>query len=230
MCTSIVSNQGKTLLGWNLDILEMEYRITATEHRVSIDIHDSGQWLPLFGANSRGEFINMPTCWPYDSRSDPAGPDRPTLPATNIDLLLGNTTLEEVRRRLGEGDRISSLPGVTYQAQYSDREGNVLQVVPGQGYSYQERPAFSVVTNFSPFKGDREQHPWMGWDRYNTAVELLEQAGARLDVPGCFDILKATAQTVCPTVVSMVFDPGESCVYWCEKQQWDKIGQHRLEP
>ena len=77
-------------------------------------------------------------------------------------------------RRLGEGDRISSLPGVTYQAQYSDREGNVLQVVPGQGYSYQERPAFSVVTNFSPFKGDREQHPWMGWDRYNTAVELLE--------------------------------------------------------
>ena len=25
MCTSIVSNRGKTLIGWNLDILDMEY-------------------------------------------------------------------------------------------------------------------------------------------------------------------------------------------------------------
>lgn len=229
MCTSIVSNRGKTLIGWNLDILEMEYRITATEHRVSIDIHDSGQWLPLFGANSRGEFITMPTCWPYDSRSEPTGPDCPTIPQTNIDLLLGKTTLREVRRYLGEG-RLYSLPGVTYQAQHSDREGNVLQIVPGQGYTYQERPAFSVLTNFSPFKGNREQHPWMGWDRYQTAVKLLEAAGDRLDVPGCFEILQATAQTACPTVVSMVFDPGEGAVYWFENRQWDRVTQHRLPP
>ena len=55
MCTSIVSNRGKTLIGWNLDILDMEYRVTVLKERVSIDIYDNGQWLPLFGANSRGE-------------------------------------------------------------------------------------------------------------------------------------------------------------------------------
>lgn len=229
MCTSIVSNRGDTLIGWNLDILGMDYRVTAFTDRVSIDIYDNGQWLPLFGANGRGEFINMPTCWPYDSRSDPTGPDCRTVPQTNIDLLLGKTTVGEVRRQLGEGKRLYSLPGVTYQAQLSDREGNVLQIVPGQGYTWQERPTFSVLTNFSPFKGDREQHPWMGLDRHRTAVELLERAGDRLDVSGCFGILKATAQTVCPTVVSMVFDPGKNTVYWCEKQQWDQVREQKLE-
>lgn len=105
----------------------------------------------------------------------------------------------------------------------------MLQIVPGQGYTWQERPAFSVLTNFSPFKGDREQHPWMGWDRYQRAAEMLEKAGERLDVAGCFGILRATAQTVCPTVVSMVFDPGENTVYWCQGQRWDQVEQARLE-
>lgn len=27
MCTSIVSNRNKTIVGWNLDILDMEYRV-----------------------------------------------------------------------------------------------------------------------------------------------------------------------------------------------------------
>ena len=227
MCTSIVSNRGSTLVGWNLDILDMEYRVTVLEEYLSIDIHDNGQWLPLFGANGRGEFINMPTCWPYDRRSDPLGPYERTLPQTNMDLLLGRTTFQEVRQYLGQG-RICSLPGVTYQAQLSDREGNVLQIIPGQGYAYKERPRYSVMTNFSPFKGRSEEHPWMGWDRYQTAVKMLEEAGDGLDVPGCFAILKATAQTVCPTVVSMVFDPGENRVCWCEDRRWDRIEEHTL--
>lgn len=228
MCTSIVSNRDQTLIGWNLDLLDMEYRMTVLGERVSIDIYDNGQWLPLFGANGRGDFVNMPTCWPYDGRSDPLGPYERTVPRTNIDLLLGNTDFGEVRRYLGQG-RIASLPGVTYQAQLSDREGNVLQIIPGQGYVYKERPRYSVMTNFSPFKGKSEEHPWMGWDRYNKAVELLEAAGDGLDVEGCFGILRAAAQTVCPTVVSMVFAPEENLVYWCENRQWDRVEKQRLE-
>ncbi len=228
MCTSIVSNRNRTLIGWNLDILDMEYRVTALKERVSIDIYDNGQWLPLFGANCRGDFVSMPTCWPYDNRSDPDKPDCRTVPQTNIDLLLGKITLQEVRQRLGQ-EKISSLPGITYQAQLSDREGNVLQIIPGQGYVYKERPGYSVMTNFSPFKGRSEEHPWMGWERYRTAVELLEQEGDGLDMAGLFRILKATAQAACPTVVSMVFDPKENMVVWCENQKWDQLQEQRLE-
>ncbi|MCR5835157.1 MAG: hypothetical protein K6G88_01470 [Lachnospiraceae bacterium] len=51
-----------------------------------------------------------------------------------------------------------------------------MHIIPGQGYKYYKKPKYHVVTNFSPFKMDREQHPWMGWDRYQTATKMLEEA------------------------------------------------------
>ena len=74
MCTSIVVNKKKTIVGWNLDILNMEHRVRPTPEGVFIEINDAKEgWLPLFGANSRGDFVGMPTCWPFDERSNPKG-------------------------------------------------------------------------------------------------------------------------------------------------------------
>ena len=54
MCTSIISNRKKTIVGWNLDILDMEYKVVAQKDAVYIAINDATQgWLPLFGANVR---------------------------------------------------------------------------------------------------------------------------------------------------------------------------------
>ena len=72
MCTSIISNRKKTIVGWNLDLLEMQYKVVAEDDKVYIAINDSVEgWLPLFGANNRGDFVAMPTCWPFDERSNP---------------------------------------------------------------------------------------------------------------------------------------------------------------
>ena len=213
MCTSIVSNRKKTIIGWNLDILDMKYKVVTEDERVYIAIYDEKEgWMPLFGANARGDFVAMPTCWPFDDRSNPADGDRNNLLMLDIDLLLGKRTLNEIRR-IAESEKICSIPGVTFQVQLSDGEGNVLQIIPGQGYQYKEKPVYSVLTNFSPFKGNSEVHPWMGMDRYETAVAMLEQADDHFDVDDCFEVLKATAQTVCPTVVSMVYDVTERTVY-----------------
>ena len=73
MCTSIVVNRRKTIVGWNLDLSDMEHRVRVAENGVFIEINDKAEgWMPLFGANSRGHFVGMPTCWPHDPRSDPA--------------------------------------------------------------------------------------------------------------------------------------------------------------
>ena len=40
MCTSIVSNRRKTIVGWNLDILDMEHRVTVTDSGVLLEIFD----------------------------------------------------------------------------------------------------------------------------------------------------------------------------------------------
>ena len=108
---------------------------------------------------------------------------------------------------------------------FSDRQGNVLHIIPGQGSLYYEKPDHVVLTNFSPFKGDTESHPWMGWDRYNTAESMLAGSSYDFDVDDCFEVLKAVSQEVCPTVVSMVYDVSEKTVYWCEDRNWTAVEQ-----
>lgn len=223
MCTSIVSNRKKTIIGWNLDILDMEHKVVCENDKVYIAINDKTEgWLPLFGANERGDFVAMPTCWPYDNKSDPKAENCQNIINLDLDLLLMKRTFEEIKEVV-ENNGICSVPGVTFQAQLSDKNGNVLQIVPGQGYRYIKRPKYSVMTNFSPFKGDTEKHPWMGLDRYNTAIQILENSDDNFDVQDAFRLLKATSQTICPTVVSMVFDVTENTVYWCENRNFDEV-------
>lgn len=162
MCTSIVANGKKTLIGWNLDLAGMEYKVVAERDKVYIACLDATEgWLPLFGANARGDFVAMPTCWPHDARSNPISGQQPNVIVLNIDLLLGKKTLQEVRE-IAERESVCSVPGLTFQSQLSDAHGNVLQIVPGQGVRYMQAPKYAVMTNFSPFKGDSELHP--GWD------------------------------------------------------------------
>jgi len=222
MCTSIVSNRHKTIIGWNLDILDMEYRVRKAADGIFIEIKDKKEgWMPLFGANDRGDFVGMPTCWPFDARSNPAGNEQNVI-ILDIDLLTQRKTFHEIKE-CAESGNICSVPGITFMSALSDINGNVLHIIPGQGYKYYEKPVYQVMTNFSPFKMDQEQHPWMGWDRYHIAKEMLENASDDFDVFDCFEILKRVSQEVCPTVVSMIFDVTEMTVYWCEKRQWNTI-------
>ena len=178
MCTSIVSNRKKTIVGWNLDLKDMEHRVSVTDGGVFIETYDATEgWMPLFGANTRGDFVGMPTCWPFDPRSNPTGEDGSNVILLDIDLLLQKKTLAEVKAAAESGP-VFSVPGLTFMSALSDRDGNVLHIIPGQGIRYYEKPVYSVLTNFSPFKMDAEQHLWMGWDRYHTAKDMLEKASA----------------------------------------------------
>ena len=228
MCTSIVSNRKKTIVGWNLDLKDMEHRVSVTDGGVFIETYDATEgWMPLFGANTRGDFVGMPTCWPFDPRSNPTGEDGSNVILLDIDLLLQKKTLVEVKAAAESGP-VFSVPGLTFMSALSDRDGNVLHIVPGQGCRYYERPDYAILTNFSPFKQDAEKHPWMGWDRYHRAEAMLRGGPDDFGVPDCFAVLRAVAQEVCPTVVSMVFDVGERTVYWCENREWDAIRTFRL--
>lgn len=229
MCTSIVSNRRKTLVGWNLDILGMEYRVTPSDSGVYIEIKDAVEgWMPLFGANSRGDFVAMPTCWPFNKRSDPGNTETYNIIRLNTDLLLGFRTWDETCHAVAGEKGVSSVPGVTFMSQLTDYFGNVLQIVPGEGYIEHRRPTYTVMTNFSPFNLDPQVHPWEGRDRYTTAEKMLSEASDDFDVADCFALLRACAQQACPTVVSMVFDVHDNTVYWCEKQQWDSVSVRKL--
>ena len=228
MCTAIVSNAKKTIVGWNLDLGILPCRVVAQKEQVYIAVQDKTEgWLPLFGANSRGDFVAMPTCWPYDNRSDPAAQTDCNIILLDIDLLLGKKTFAETKD-IAENRCICSVSGITYQAQLSDKYGNVLQITPGQGVRYLPRPDFAVMTNFSLYKGNSEQHPLMGLDRYAKATALLRSRSDAFDVDDCFALLREVSQTDCPTAVSMVFDVEKNTVYWCENMQWQNICKHTM--
>ncbi len=227
MCTSIVVNKNKTIVGWNLDLLDMEYRVRPTDEGVYIEVNDAIEgWMPLFGANSRGDFVGMPTCWPFDERSNPTEAGENVI-MLDIDLLLKKKTLQEIREIVEERP-VFSIPGLTFMSALSDKDGNVLHIIPGQGTEYYEKPEYKILTNFSPYKQDSEKHPWMGWDRYHKAEAMLEKAKDDFDVDDCFEVLKAVSQEVCPTVVSMVYDVTERIVSWCENRDWEKIEHVKL--
>lgn len=228
MCTSFISNRNKTIVGWNLDLLDMKYQVVVEKDKVYIAMHDKKEgWFPLFGANQRGDFVAMPTCWPYDQRSDPYFQNQNDIIHLDIDFLLEKKTFEDIKH-IVENEDIASVPGVTFQAQLSNQNGDVLQIIPGQGYQYKKHPLYCVMTNFSPLKGDSEKHSWMELDRYQKAISMLQQANDNFDVKEAFDILKATSQTVCPTVVSMVYDVSCHIIYWCENRNWKNIQQKQL--
>ena len=101
MCTSIISNRKKTIVGWNLDILNMEHRVTVSDVGVFIEINDANEgWLPLFGANSRGDFVGMPTCWPFDERSNPTSDGRNVIKWYIVFLVLLLCLLFLIRREM----------------------------------------------------------------------------------------------------------------------------------
>lgn len=222
MCTSIVVNKGKTIVGWNLDLLGMEHRVRTAKEGVFIEVNDQKEgWLPLFGANPRGDFVGMPTCWPYDERSDPKDGGENII-LLDIDLLMRKKTLQDIRQ-IADERSMCSIPGVTFMAALSDAEGNVLHIVPGQGHIYYERPEYKILTNFSPFKMDAEKHPWMGRDRYEKADAMLKNASNDFGVEDCFSVLRAVSQEELLTVISMVYNVSERTVYWCENREWNNI-------
>ena len=115
MCTSFVANKRKTLVGWNLDILDMIHRVRTDDNGVYIEILDEKEgWLPLFGANSRGDFVGMPTCHPFDERSNPKV-DAPISMMLDIDLLLQKKNFEEIKS-IAENGPVYSIPGVTFKS------------------------------------------------------------------------------------------------------------------
>lgn len=223
MCTSIVTNFKKTIVGWNLDYEDPNVIVVPEDDKVLIEVYDKENgWMPLFGANNRGEFIAMPTCWPYDKRSDQVKSKDINIINLDIDLLLKKRTFVDTLKLIKK-HRICSIPNLTFMGHHSDHNGNVLEIVPGQGAKFIKKPKFKVLTNFSPYKMNSEVHPFMGYDRYQKATKMLEEVKGEFSVDDCFEILKAVVNKECPTRVSMVFDVSENTVYWVEKQDWKEI-------
>jgi hypothetical protein len=234
MCTSIVVNQKKTLVGFNFDNPGLKYHVVTKNKAFYISLLVNGKlWEPCFGCNARGDFVNVPSMNPGVKESLYPGEGKAYhfLDRENLRLLLKQITFDELKA-LVQANPIYNEKDFSLQAQDSDKEGNVLQIFPGLGYKIFAKPAYSVLANFQLMRHEVTPHPWAGVDRYEKANALLAKANADFDVPDMFNVLKAVAQEDggAPTAVSIVFDPASLMVYWCLNRKWDEIDQWNFDP
>ena len=229
MGTGIIYNGWKTIVGANLDLKDTQFKVVCEKDKVYVATLDKeGKFVPILGANANGNFASLSVCLPYDKRSEKSAH---STAIENIvsDVILENTWFENVLST-AKFKSISSKQNISKLAQISNLSGDVLQIIAGQGYKFFQKPRYSVLTNYSPMKGIRENHPFMGHDRYKVADYHLFKATPSFDVQSCFDVLKLTSQKIFPTVVSMVFDATNNIVYWCLYGDFDKVFSQTLTP
>jgi len=226
MCTSIVVNKSKTIVGFNFDNPGWKYKIFVNSSAFYIAVlADVSFWDPIIGCNFRGDFVNLPGMNPGVKDGEYVeGRGHFFIDRENAKVLMGKRTFMELAE-LVKTNPIINEPGCSLQAQDSDAEGNVLQIFPGLGYRFISKPAFSVLTNFQLMNEEKEHHPWAGVDRYDRANQILKYATADFGVKDMFAILKAVCQPSggAPTAVSLVFDVTKRTIYWCENREWGRI-------
>jgi hypothetical protein len=232
MCTSIVFNGNKTIVGFNFDNSYWKYRIVASPLRVFLKVKvREGLWEPIIGVNRQGDFVNYPQMNPLA----PAGVYRRSgiykrIDMINRELLFGKRSFADTVS-LVKTSPLCNEPQCSLQAQDSNRFGDVLQIEPGIGHSFLKRPRLAVMTNFQlSHESETKNHPWGGYDRYVLAKKMLNEAMDDFDVSSAFEVLKAVSQSrvECPTQWSVVYDASAHKVYWCENREWDQKREQLL--
>jgi hypothetical protein len=223
MCTSIVVNKNKTLVGFNFDNPGWKYHIVTKNKAFYISLLVGNLWEPCFGCNSRGDVVNLPAMNPGVKEGYcQADKDLCYIDKINLDLLLERITFDQLKA-LVESHTIYNEEHLSLQAQDSDHDGNVLQIFPGLGYKLLPKPEYSVLTNFQLLKEEKEHHPWAGVDRYEKANALLKEAKEDFSSQDLLGILKEVAQYDggAKTAVSFVYDVESKTVTYCQNRHFE---------
>lgn len=225
MCTSIVVNKSKTLVGFNFDNPGWKYHIVTKNKAFYVSLLVGKLWEPCFGCNARGDFVNLPAMNPGVKE----GYYRPGsglfyIDKINLDLLLEKISFQQLVD-IVKTNPIYNEKRCSLQSQDSDENGNILQIFPGLGYKIIEKPAYSVLTNFQLMQEEKSHHPWAGVDRYEKANARLKEAKDDFSASDLMALLQEVAQQSggAPTAVSFVYDVESKTVTYCENRRYDDI-------
>jgi hypothetical protein len=226
MCTAFIFNGKHTIVGFDFDNSGWQYKIDHDSKTFMVSLFANKEfWLPVFGGNNKGNFGCLPTLNPPAPKAVyPGEGNFYFIDRLNAKLIDGSLSFKELKSLVFHNPFYNEI-GNSLQAQESDKDGNVLQIYPGLGFKYLEKPRYSVLTNFQLLVEEKEHHPWAGVDRYQKATQCLLNANDDFGVKDAFALLKDVTQNLptCKTDVSIVFDVTSNEIYWCEKMNFDKI-------
>jgi hypothetical protein len=208
MCTSFVVYSDQTFIGMNFDGPPKPIKLVLQgDTQLLILQQENGQFLPAFGINHNGTFMNV----------------------------LSVDSNEEGKYRRGKNcvhimKLFEDVPNYSMHSMIAGKNRSTYIVEPGRNnidFESTDRN-FMVLTNFPLSENLNKNYTEVagpGSDRYTKAFEMLSQNTDTFDKQLGFSILKETMQHAggYPTQFSIVCMPEENVVYFALRGDFNKL-------
>ena len=229
MCTVIGKTGNDAIYGFNMDIdpAVWDYAVYAKKDMFYIGIKVGKTVYKVHGVNSKGQFAVMPYMNGEAERVMHRGGRYQRLDLLVDGYIAGKFDYAELERITAEKTLVN-IPGASMHGFFADGEGHMLLAEPGVGVKRYE--SFAAVTNFPTIEIPEDTScVFYGYDRYETAADMLSHSGDDFTVKDAFEILRETVQTgQWATRVSFVYSKNENAVYYCTNRDFDNIICHRF--
>ncbi|WP_433750360.1 hypothetical protein [Falsibacillus pallidus] len=217
MCTSFVLNAEKRFIGMNFDIGDRPIKFTHTnDGRLTIFQRESGTFLPAFGMNQNGAFMNLQMVEGNEEGNYRRGKNVVHIIRLFDEVLSGKLDSINLEEFLSEKS-IVNVPGHSVHSLLCTPQEETYIVSPGRDRIDAGGGKVQVLTNFPLSQSDSNystSEP--GMDRYQTVKNYLNEDENNFSLDKGFEALKQVCQSDgdFPTQLSLIFLPGDKEVYF----------------
>lgn len=231
MCTRFVYNGNDLITGFNFDIdlSVWNHKVITEKDRFSIGIlRPDGRYHSYHGINQNGNVGTLLYVHGNDKGEYKYGSDYMTIADLTEQFIQAELSFNDVMEIL-HTKKITYAPDATMQAMLSDISGRVLIIEPGIGYR-EEKKQYSLITNYSVLAPEITQEFIVaGDDRYEQALQFLEQCNDNFSISDGFSLLKKVHQEgLWATRVSFVYSANDQAVYYTENNQFNQIKKYEF--
>ena len=242
MCTGFVKKGKDVIVGFNMDINvgAINYEIVANKEEFYVKAkNDQVRSVKAHGINHLGNFANQLNNMNFTKAPFRLGEDVVPLYEIVDNYISGKISYDDILKMVNEKEIVNmpkqaiNIPCVAMHSLIADREGHIMILEPGNGYSViQEK--YAALSNFTFLESQAdlipENYSYYGKDRYDKAMKILRESNDDFAVQDGLALLNAVKQTgTWATRVSFVYSNNENAVYYVIENDFDHVNRHQLE-
>ncbi len=226
MCTRFVYRGNDLITGFNFDIdlSVWRHKVIAERERFYIGIlRPDGAYHSYHGVNQNGNVGTLLYVHGNPAGAYQSGKNCITIADLTEQFIKAQISFDDVIK-IVKSKKIVYASDSTMQAMLSDIHGRTLVIEPGIGYR-EEESRYSLITNYSLMKPESTKDFIVpGDDRYERALQLLDNCKNKFLLSDAFTLLHAVRQEgAWATRVSFVYSANEQTVYYVENNRFEHI-------
>lgn len=221
MCTSFVVHKDNTIIGMNFDISKRPIKMILQKNSQFLILqYEDGEFLPAFGFNNSGTFMNLLMVNPNEEGKYRRGKHCVHIMKLFDEVLSEKIELSSLHEYLHDHS-IVNVPNFSVHSMIAGMNRNSFIIEPGRSnvnMSELEQD-FMVLTNFSLSDQSHEDYSEVignGNERYTQAYETILRNKETFNKDVGFSVLEETAQHdgEYPTQLSVISVPAEGLIYF----------------